>query len=76
MKQKSILKSDYKTAKHLSQYLKMRNFNDTNDLYNVQDVILQLEIVGNRFEAMYEKIIIILENNNCTSDFFMSYRNC
>ena len=76
MKQKSILKSDYKTAKYLSQYLKMRNFNDTNDLYNVQDVILQLEIVGNRFEAMYEKIIIILENNNCTSDFFWSYRNC
>ena len=70
------MKSDYKTAKYLSQYLKMRNFNDTNDLYNVQDVILQLEIVGNRFEAMYEKIIIILENNNCTSDFFWSYRNC
>ena len=53
----------------------MRNFNDTNDLYNAQDVILQLEIIGNRFEAMYEKIIIILENNNCTSDFFWSYRN-
>lgn len=69
------MKSDYKTAKYLSQYLKMRNFNDTNDLYNAQDVILQLEIIGNRFEAMYEKIIIILENNNCTSDFFWSYRN-
>ena len=75
MKQKSILKSAYKTAKYLSQYLKMRNFNDANDLYNAQDAILQLEIIGNRFEAMYEKIIIILENNNCTSDFFWSYRN-
>ena len=33
----------------------MRNLNDINDLYNVQDVILFLQIIGNRFEQMYKK---------------------
>ena len=33
----------------------MRNLNDMNHLYNVQDVILVLEIVENRFEQMYQK---------------------
>ena len=33
----------------------MRNLNDINDLYNVQDVILFLELVENRFEQMYKK---------------------
>ena len=33
----------------------MRNLNDMNHLYNVQDVILLLEIVENRFEQMYQK---------------------
>ena len=33
----------------------MRNLNDMNDLYNVQDVILIFEIVENKFEQMYQK---------------------
>lgn len=33
----------------------MKNLNDMNDLYNVQDVILFLQIVENSFEAMYKK---------------------
>ena len=34
----------------------MRNLNDMNDLYNVQDVLfLVLEMVENRFEEMYQK---------------------
>ena len=35
----------------------MKNLNDMNDLYNVQDVILFLQIVENSFEAMYKKIL-------------------
>ena len=33
----------------------MRDLFDLNDLYNGQDVILLLEIMENRFQAMYEK---------------------
>ena len=33
----------------------MRNLNDMNDLYNVQDVILIFEVVENKFEQMYQK---------------------
>ena len=33
----------------------MRNLSDLNDLYNAQDVILLLEIIENRFQAMQEK---------------------
>ena len=33
----------------------MRDLSDLNDLYNGQDVILLLEIMENRFQAMYEK---------------------
>ena len=40
----------------------MRNLNDMNDLYNVQNVILLLEIVETRFEIMRLKTTTILEN--------------
>ena len=32
----------------------MRNLSDLNDLYNAQDVILLLEMRGNRFQSMHE----------------------
>ena len=50
LKDKCITKSDYETTKHHYQNLQMRDLNDVNDLYNVQDVILLLEIVETRFE--------------------------
>ena len=34
----------------------MRNLNDMNDLYNVQDVIFLCEIFENRFQMMHEKL--------------------
>ena len=33
----------------------MRNLSDLNDLCNAQDMILLLEIVGNRFQEMQNK---------------------
>ena len=36
----------------LFSLLKMRNLSDLNDLCNVQDMVLLLEIVGNRFQEM------------------------
>ena len=33
----------------------MRNLSDLNDLYNVQDVIILLEMMENRFQSMPEK---------------------
>ena len=55
LKDKCITKSHYETAKYLCQNLNIRNLNDMSDLYNVQDVILLLEIVDTRFEIMYLK---------------------
>ena len=36
-------------------FLKMRVLSDLSDLYNAQDVILLIEIIENRFQAMYNK---------------------
>ena len=33
----------------------MRDLSDLSDLYNAQHVILSLEIIENRFRAMYDK---------------------
>ena len=33
----------------------MRNLSDLNDLYNVQDVIILLEMMENRFQSMQEE---------------------
>ena len=33
----------------------MRNLSDLNDLYNVQDVIILLEIIENRFQIIQDK---------------------
>ena len=55
LKDECITKSYYETAKYLYHNLKMKSLNDMNDLYNVQDVILLLEIVETRLEIMYLK---------------------
>ena len=51
-KQSAVNEEDYEHSKYLYQTLKMRNFGDLNDLYNVQDVILLTEIIESRFQAM------------------------
>lgn len=55
LKNKCITKSDYETGKYLWVNSKMRNLNNMNNLYNVQDVILLLGIVEKRFEQIYQK---------------------
>ena len=52
LKQSIVNDDDYENSKYLFETLKMRNLGDLNDLYNVQDVILLCEIIGNRFQAM------------------------
>ena len=36
----------------------MRDLSDLNDLYNLLNVILFLEIIKNRFQAMYDKSLM------------------
>ena len=48
----SVNEEDYANSKKLFILLKMRNLSDLNDLYNVQDVILLMVIVENRFHEM------------------------
>ena len=45
----------------------MRDLSDLNDLYNAQDVILLLEIIENRFQAMYNKSMYNLRKCNLAS---------
>ena len=45
----------YENSKKLFILLKMRNILDLNDLYNVQDVILLLEMIENRFQAIQDR---------------------
>ena len=46
----------YENSKKLSILLRMRNLSNLNNLYNVQDVILFLEMIENRFQAMQERV--------------------
>ena len=55
LKQSNVSLPEYENAKYFYETLKVRNFDDMNDLYNVQDVILSCEIIENRFQQMYEK---------------------
>ena len=55
LKNKEIDNESYENAKMLYLLLKMRDLSDLNDLYNVQDVIILLEIVENRFQLMPNK---------------------
>ena len=55
LKNKEIDNESYENAKMLYLLLKMRDLSDLNDLYNVQDVMILLEIVENRFQLMQNK---------------------
>ena len=55
LKGKEIDEESKENAKQLLIILKMRNLSDLNDLYNVQDVIILLEIIENRFQIIQDK---------------------
>ena len=47
----------------------MRDFSDLNNLYNVQDLLLSLEIMENRFQTMQEKTTYNPRKCNSVSKF-------
>ena len=55
LKGSAVDEESYENAKKLFILLRMRKLSDLNDLYNVQDVILLLEMMENRFQSMQEK---------------------
>ena len=55
LKGKIVDDEEYVNSKTLYILLNVRDLSDLNNLYNAQDVILLLEIMENRFQAMYEK---------------------
>ena len=55
LKDKEVDNESYENAKKLFILSKMRNLSDLNDLYNVQDVIILLEIIENRFQIIQDK---------------------
>ena len=55
LKGQSVNKEDYNNSKKLFVLLTMRNLSDLNDLYNVQNVILPMVIIENRFQEMQNK---------------------
>ena len=54
LKGESVDEISYQNAKILFLTLKMRDLSDLNDLYNVQDVIILLEVIENRFQKIME----------------------
>ena len=55
LKRKIVDDEQYANSKTLYTLLKIKDLSNLNVLYNAQDVILLLEIMENRFLAMYEK---------------------
>ena len=55
LKDQEVDNESYENAKKLFMLLQMRNLSDLNDLYNVQDVIILLEIIENRFQIIQDK---------------------
>ena len=55
LKGKAVGDEEHDNSKVIYMLLKMRDLSDLNDLYNAQDVILLLEIMENRYQAMYDK---------------------
>ena len=55
LKDQEVDNEAYENAKKLYILLQMRNLSDLNDLYNVQDVIILLEIIENRFQIIQDK---------------------
>ena len=54
LKGESVDEISYQNAKTLFLTLKMRDLSDLNDLYNVEDVIILLEVIENRFQKIME----------------------
>ena len=55
LKDQEVDIESYENAKKLFILLQMRDLSDLNDLYNVQDVIILLEIIENRFQIIQDK---------------------
>ena len=55
LKGSAVGEESYENAKKLFILLRMRNLSDLIDLYNVQDVILPLEMMENRFQSIQKK---------------------
>ena len=55
LKDQEVDNESYENARKLFILLQMRNLSDLNDLYNVQDVIILLEIIENRFQIIQDK---------------------
>ena len=55
LKDEEVDNESYENAKKLFILLQMRNLSDLNDIYNVQDVIILLEIIENRFQIIQDK---------------------
>ena len=55
LKDQEVDNESYENAKKLFVLLQMRNLSDLKDLYNVQDVIILLEIIENRFQIIQDK---------------------
>ena len=55
LKDAEVDNESYENSKKLYILLQMRNLSDLNDLYNVQDVIILLEIIENRFQIIQDK---------------------
>ena len=55
LKDEEVDNESYENAKKLFFLLQMRDLSDLNDLYNVQDVIILLEIIENRFQIIQDK---------------------
>ena len=62
LKGKDVSDDEYDNSKKLYRLLKIRNLSDLNNLYNAQDIILLLEIMENRFQAMCKNQCAIPEN--------------
>ena len=55
MKDQEVDNKSYENAKKLFMLLQMRNLSDLNNLYNVQDFIILLEIIENKFQIIQDK---------------------
>ena len=55
LKNQEVDNEAYENAKKLFILLQMRNLSDLNDIYNVQDVIILLELIENRFQIIQDK---------------------
>ena len=69
LKQRFVSDEKYENSYYLYKTLRIRNFNDMNNLYNAQDVILLCEIIKNHFQLMYNKYRLNPGKCNSASTF-------